>query len=104
SRNRNPLVADLPRPQITVDEIRLDVKVSSSYTDEQGQTHTVTDNTSTSFAQSRSTSIGTSDTTSTESENTFGQKIGAEVSYSTKDGFGGKVTAEASFGQRRMQG
>ncbi|NLE61711.1 MAG: Ig-like domain-containing protein, partial [Planctomycetes bacterium] len=103
-RNRNPLVADLPLPQIIVDGVRLDLKITSSYTDEQGVTRSVADSTSTTFSQSRSNTLGTSDTTSTESENEFSQKIGAEVSYSVKDGWGGKVTAEAGFGQRRTAG
>lgn len=103
-RNRNPLVADLPLPQIIVDGVRLDLKITSSYTDEQGVTRSVADSTSTTFSQSRSSTLGTSDTTSTESENEFSQKIGAEVSYSVKDGWGGKVTGEVGFGQRRTAG
>lgn len=104
SRNRNPLLADLPLPQVTVDEVRLDLKVTSSYTDEQGTVRSITDSTSTTFTQSRSDTLGTSDTSSTESENEFSQKVGGEVSYSAKDGWGGKVTAEAGFGQKRTRG
>lgn len=103
-RNRNPLIADLPLPQVTVDGISLDLKIVSSYTDEQGTVHEVQDNTSSTFTQSRSDSTARSQTSSTESENEFSQKIGAEVSYSTKDGFGGKVTAEAGFGQKSTNG
>ncbi|HUW82967.1 MAG TPA: IPT/TIG domain-containing protein [Phycisphaerae bacterium] len=103
-RNRNPLISDLPLPQITVDEIRLDLKITSSYTDEIGVTHESNDFRSSSFTQSRTDTTGRSATKSTESENTSSQKIGGEVSYSVKDGFAGKVTAEASFGQRRTRG
>lgn len=102
-RNRNPLVSDLPLPQITVDDVRLGLKITSSYTDEQGTTQRITDATSTNLTQSRSNTLSTSDTTSTESENQFSQKLGVEVSYG-KDGWGGKVSAEAGFGQRRLQG
>jgi hypothetical protein len=103
-RNRNPLVADLPVPQIFVDEVRLDVKITSSYTDEDGVTHALKDSRSSQFQQSRSDKTSRSDTRSTQAENEFSQKLGAEVSYSTKDGFGGKVTAEAGFGQKRTRG
>ena len=104
-RNRNPLIADLPLPQITVDEVRLGLKITSNYTDEQGTVRSVSDSTSTSFAQSRSETTGRSDTNSTESENTFGQKIGGEYKWGAgADVWTAKIAAEASFGQKRTRG
>lgn len=104
-RNRNPLLADLPLPQITVGDIRLDLKITSSYTDEKGQSHEVTDSRSTSFAQSRSDKLGTSDTNSTEQENTSSQKFGVEGGYGGEEvGWYCKVSSEAGWGQRRTRG
>ena len=103
-RNRNPLIADLPMPQILVDEFRLSLKVTSSYVDEKGQTHESTRSSQSSFTQSRSDTLGRSDTSSTQAENTYGEKVGGEFGYSTKDGYMGKITAESSFGQKRAHG
>jgi hypothetical protein len=103
-RNRNPLLSDLPVPQITVGSIRLDLKITSSFTDEEGVTTEISDSSSTSFAQSRSDTLGTSSTTSTEAENKFSQEIGFELGGSVKDGFEGKVTGKAGFEQTRSQG
>jgi hypothetical protein len=98
-RSRNPLIADLPLPQITVQEIALELKITSSFTDEEGTTSSISDTTSTTFTQSITDTLGTSETNSTESENTFGQKIAAE------GGTGGfKISGEVSFGQSLGQG
>ncbi len=98
-RSRNPLIADLPLPQITVQEIALELNITSSFTDEEGTTSSITDSTSTTFTQSSTDTLGTSETNSTESENTFGQKIAAE------GGTGGfKISGEVSFGQSLGQG
>lgn len=103
-RNRNPLIADLPRPQITVDGIRLDLKIRSQYTDERGQAQAVTDSTSASFSQSRSEMIGRSDTSSTTTENTVSAKLGAEIGGSAEKGIFGKVYGESSFGNKETRG
>ena len=104
--NRDPLVSDLPVPQIVVQDLRLQEKVVSSYTDEKGTTQTVSTSTSSQFMQSRSQSINRSDTRSTEFTNKSSQEVGVEVSYTAgKDGgFGGKVTGKAAFEQSRARG
>ncbi|MFY4730082.1 fibronectin type III domain-containing protein, partial [Nitrospira sp. BLG_2] len=61
-RSRNPLLAELPVPQITVEDIALELNISSSFTDEQGTTTSIEDNTSTTFTQSRTNTLGTSET------------------------------------------
>ena len=93
-RNRNPLIADLPSPQIAVDELRFDINVTTSYTDEEGIVQSFSQTQASSFTQSRTTSLGFSDTTSTQSENQFGQSIAAEGGTS-----GWKVSGEVSSSQ-----
>ncbi|MGE3180555.1 MAG: hypothetical protein AB7N71_02925, partial [Phycisphaerae bacterium] len=103
-RNRNPLIADLPRPQIFADDLFLEVDVAYSYTDEEGVSQSIEDTQATTFTQSNETRFGSSDTTSNESVLEFGQSLGVEVNYGTTDGFGGSVTAEAEFGQTFTSG
>lgn len=98
-RNRNPLVADLPVPQITVDGISLELDVRSTYTDDENVTREHQDTRSTSFTQSRTESLGRSDTRTTQAENQFSQKAGAE--YGTS---GGKAYVEVGFLQSRARG
>jgi hypothetical protein len=104
-RNRNPLLADLPRPQVNVDEVRLDLQIISSYTEEDGTVRTVEDSASSTFTQSRSTQIGNSSTTSTESENEFSQKLGYEHEFGPgAGGWQGTISGEVGFGQKRANG
>lgn len=97
--SRNPLVADLPLPQITVQDISLDLNIALSYTDEQGETQSFSESTSSTFTQSRTNTIGTSDTTTTQNEAEFGQEIAAEGGSA-----GWKVSGKASFGQSLARG
>jgi len=97
--SRNPLIADLPLPQITVQDISLDLNITSSYTDEQGVTTSLEESTSSTFTQSRTNTIGTSDTTTTQNEAEFGQEIAAEGGSA-----GWKVSGKASFGQSLARG
>jgi len=97
--SRNPLIADLPLPQITVQDISLDLEITSSYTDEQGVTTSLEESTSSTFTQSRTNTIGTSDTTTTQNEAEFGQEIAAEGGSA-----GWKVSGKASFGQSLARG
>jgi hypothetical protein len=97
--SRNPLIADLPLPQITVQDISLDLNITSSYTDEQGVTTSLSETTSSTFTQSRTNSIGTTDTTTTQNEAEFGQEIAAEGGTA-----GWKVSGKATFGQSLARG
>lgn len=101
-RNRNPLIADLPVPQITVGDIGLDLKITSSFTTETGTTQSDTSSSSVTFAQSRSDTLATGSTTSTEIENNFSQEVGGEIGYD--DGPVGKVFTKAGFEQNRSRG
>ncbi|MCO6436694.1 MAG: hypothetical protein J5J06_06355 [Phycisphaerae bacterium] len=98
-RNRNPLIADLPLPQVSVSDFALELNVTSSFTDEEGTTNSLSTTNSSTFTQSQTTSLGTSETNSTQSENTFGQKIGAEGGTA-----GFKISGEVSFGQSQAAG
>ncbi len=98
-RNRSPFIADLPLPQITVDDVSLDLKITSSFMDEQGTTQSISDTTSTTFTQSRTNTLGTSDTTTTQTEAEFGQEIAAEGGSA-----GWKVSGKATFGQSLAHG
>jgi hypothetical protein len=101
TRGRNPLVADLPLPQVTVGDIALELDIRSVYTNEEGITDSVEDSTSATFTQSLTNTLGTSSTASTESENEFGQEIGFEAGT----GVGGfTVSGSASFGQSFANG
>ncbi len=98
-RNRNPLIADLPLPQITVSEFVLALNVTSSFTDSEGVTQSKSTTNSATFTQSQTATLGTSETNTTEAENTFGQKIGAEGGTA-----GFKISGEVSFGQKQARG
>lgn len=95
TRNRNPLVADLPVPQVTVDEVRLDLEITSSFTDEEGRTQSVSDTTSATLTQSRTRTIGQSSTVSTQTENQFSQEAGFEYGTTGAKGYG-KVSSSQS--------
>lgn len=97
--SRNPLIADLPLPQITVQDIALELGITSSYTDEQGTTTSTSQTTASTYSQSRTNSIGMSDTTTTQNEAEFGQEIGAEGGSS-----GWKVSGKVSFNQSLARG
>ncbi len=101
--SRNPLLADLPIPQITVGSIRLDLQITSSFTDEQGTTTEISDSSTTSFAQSRSDTLATSSTTSTEEENGQSQSLGFEAGVED-GGFVGNVHGDIGFEQSRSLG
>lgn len=102
--DRNPLIADLPRLQIFIGDARLSVNVVSTYTDETGTLQSSTETLQTTFGESSERRFGTSDTVSNETTMEYGQKIGTEVSYTAKDGFGAKGSFEASFGQTFANG
>lgn len=98
--NRNPLIADLPLPQIKVQDIAIELNITTSYTDEEGTTQSQSQTTSTTFGQSRTDTLGTSDTATTQSENEFGQEIGFEGGFPLSF----SVTASASFSQSLAAG
>ncbi len=102
--NRDPLLADLPRPQIVITAYDLTLNVTSSYTDETGTVHQVESASTVSVSQAQATSLSRSDTRSVETANQSSQAFGGEFGYSTKDGFSGKVTANVGFEQSRSQG
>ena len=102
--DRNPLIADLPRFQIIAGESRLSLEISSSYTDETGETQTTEESLQTSLGKSKERGFGTSDTVSNETIIEYGETVGVEVSYSMADGWGAKGSFESSFGQTYANG
>src|SRR5690606_7884922 len=57
-----------------------------------------------SVSQTQATSIGRSDTRSTESSNTTSQEFGAEIGYGATTGWSGKATFSAGFEQSSARG
>jgi len=102
--DRDPLIADLPRPQIMIGDVRLSLDVRSSYTDETGQEQSVEDTLQATISKGSEQRFSTSDTISNETVLQHGEKIGREVSYGIKDGFGAKGSFESSFGQTYTNG
>ncbi|HRX84560.1 MAG TPA: hypothetical protein P5572_06020 [Phycisphaerae bacterium] len=97
--SRNPLIADLPLPQITVQDVSLDLNITSSYTDEQGTTQSISQMTASTFTQSRTNTLGTTDTATTQNEAEYGQEIGVEGGSA-----GWKISGKASFKQGLARG
>lgn len=102
-RNRNPLIADLPIPQVSIGEFSLGLDITSSFTDEAGMTQSTSTTNSSTFTQSQTTSLGTSATNSTETENMLGGKIGGEGGVSGGT-YSFKVSLESSFAHSWSQG
>lgn len=102
--NRNPLIADLPRPQVVVTGYDLNLAVKSSYTDETGTVRATQSSSTSSVSQATASSTSRSDTRSTQQENRFSQSLGVEAGYSTKDGFSGKISTSVGFEQSRASG
>lgn len=90
--NRNPLIANLPLPQIVVGDYSLQVNVSTSFTDVTGATQSRQSTVASGVSQAQSRAINRSDTRSTETANKNSRDFGAEVGYEAGSGFSGKAT------------
>lgn len=101
---RDPLIANLPRPQIVVNDFSLELGIVSSFTDESGATHRVSQSATTTVGQTRTNSLSRSDTRSTQTTNRASGTLGIEVSYGGDDGWGGKVTSSATLEHSRARG
>ncbi|NIX25229.1 MAG: hypothetical protein GWN07_37690, partial [Actinobacteria bacterium] len=101
--NRDPLLADLPRPQIVVTSYDLQLEVKTSFTDETGTVQSYVETNTTSISQAAATSLSQGDTRSVETTNTTSQTLGFEAGV---DGpkFVGKVTGEFGFEQTSARG
>ncbi len=87
---RDPRKADLPRPRITVSQVRLQIDERYTYTDETGDVQTVNSSTSSALNSSSSTSFGRSDT------HEWGTAGEGFIKGGVKVGYDKGVTAEAS--------
>ncbi|MBL4635659.1 MAG: hypothetical protein JKY56_17495, partial [Kofleriaceae bacterium] len=90
--NRNPLIANLPLPQIVVGDYSLQVNVSTSFTDVTGVTQSRQSTLSSGVSQAQSRATSRSDTRSTETSNQSSRDFGAEVGYESGKGWSGKAT------------
>lgn len=87
---RDPRKADLPRPRITVSQVRLQIDERYTFTDESGQVQTVNSSTSSALNSSSSTSFGRSDSHEWGTSGEGFIKAGGKVGYDKG------VTAELS--------
>jgi hypothetical protein len=92
---RDPRIADLPRPRITVSQVRLHLDERFTYTDETGQTQSVENTTSSSLASSSSRSFGRSDTREWGSADEGFIKAGGKLGYDK--GFKFELSAEGGY-------
>lgn len=95
--NRDPRIADLPRPIIDIGEIALHLDTRFSFTNTQGVSETSSESVDTSLSQSETDTFKYSDANTTKNSIVIGAKLGGEIGGSAKDGPSGKVTTEASF-------
>ncbi len=101
-RNRNPRIADLPRPQIKVGEISLFLDERFEFTDETGMTQTRERSATTTLSQSEERSFSTSDTRTSENTDTFSQELALEVGWD--NGYSATLTTTIGFEQTRSRG
>ena len=94
NRNRNPLIADLPIPVITIGELNLELDERYSYTDQFGEEHQIDESFSSSLQRDTSSTI--SDTHSDVYKAHVEAKAGIEQGWG-KDA-GGKVSGEIAAG------
>ena len=101
---RNARMADLPRPKITIGDVDLRLDERFSYTDSEGQSHTVTDSSSTTLGKTETETYATSDTDTTSSTIEESATIGAEVGFPALSGsvsasvtISGSQTEEQSY-------
>ncbi|MDX2200344.1 MAG: hypothetical protein SF069_15395 [Phycisphaerae bacterium] len=78
---RDPRSADLPRPRITISQIRLQLDERYTYVNESGETVSVESSSSSSLASSSSTSFGRSDTHEWGTDGEGFLKAGGKVGY-----------------------
>ena len=87
---RNPNIADLPRPNIIADNIRLQINEKYSFQDTEGRTQTTTSSTEATLTQSTETKFSTSDTDVLK----VGVEASLEISATPSLTIGGSFGAE----------
>ncbi len=101
--NRDPRIADLPRPRIDVGDTALRLDTRFTFTDKQGVTRSSQKSSSTELQESESRTLSFTDTQTTTNTVQIGTKVGGEHSWGLQggDGVGGfsnKFTYEVSAG------
>ncbi len=91
--NRDPRVADVPRPRIQVGDTALRLDTRFSYTDQQGLSRTSEESVSTSLVTSQETSFAFSDTSTT----TFAVELSGQVEKELGPKGGTTLTGGAKF-------
>lgn len=92
---RDPRVADLPRPRITISQVRLQLDERYTYTNESGESVSVESNTSSALQSSSSTTFGRSDTHDWGTGGEGFIKGGGKVGYDK--GFKFEVAVEGGY-------
>ncbi len=95
--NRNPRIADLPRPQIDVGDTSIRLDTRFTYTDTQGQSQTSQKSTSTTLTESESRTLAFSDSTTNTNTVEASAEIGVEKTFGLSQN-SGKVSFKASAG------
>lgn len=90
--NRNPLIADMPKPKVEVGSMALYLDTRFSYTDSQGQSRAVNKQTSSTLSSNESRTFTSGGTESTKWAIEYGQKIGVGASAA-----GVNVSVEAHY-------
>lgn len=102
-RNRNPRLSDLPIPQIVIGTTNIEIDERFTYTDDMGIEQSTEQSSSASFTQSDTTTFAQSNTHSTESTESYSQRI--KIAWETGTAgakFG--IEGEAGFTQQRGRG
>jgi len=95
--NRDPRVADLPRPRIDVGDMALRLDTRFSYTDTQGTSKTKEESTSTQLTEGESTTYAFSDSQTNTNVVNIGAEFGVEKTFGLAENKG-KVSFKASAG------
>jgi len=100
--SRNPNVADLPRPNIIADNIRLQINEKYSFQDTEGNTQTTTSSTETTLTQSTETKFSTSDTDVLKVGVEASLEISATPSFTIGGNFGAEWTTQTTSESAQM--
>lgn len=92
---RDPRIADLPRPRITISQVRLQLDERYTYTNEEGESISVNSSTSSALQSSNSTSFGRSDTHEWGTSGEGFLKGGVKVGYDK--GFNFEANVEGGY-------
>ena len=97
--NRNPRIADLPRPRISIGNVNLALDTRFSFTDTTGQSQQTTESTSASLKQSDSQTFSTSEEDTTSATIEVSEQLEVEANFPKGGGVKGTFGLKAGFEQ-----